>query len=853
MPEENLVVGIDARGAVTGATQYNGAVNSMTSTNAVAQTGMMALKSAFIGLFAVVGGGMVFRKVTKLTGEFEEVLAQVEGVTGATTRQMQAMEDVARELGATTRHTATNAGEGMLNLSRAGFEVAESQKMIKSTLTLATAGVIDLGESSEITANAIRQFKLESEDATRVADVFVNTANSANTNVRELAQGMSYAGPIAGNLGISIEETAGAIGTLSNAGIKGSRAGAGLRMIFTRLINPTTKAQKTLQKLGLTMEQVNPAEVGLIKAFENLAEAQMTAGESAKIFGTRQAVTGLVLSDNIETVKELTRENKNAGGTAERIAEIMRGTFNGAMLELKSTTQETALMMGDKLRPALKSVVRGATSFVRELAGIKVEGEKASLKIQALAGSVDVLVKSFALLATLSIPLVLKQIGVGLIALKGAILGIGGIMGSVLIPAVVLFATAYAGIKFGQWLAEFEPVAVGMQYMIQGIKSAFTILGLGVKAIWITIRETAKKYAINPVIKGFIWMQNQIGKTIALLLEQAEKITGKLASISGPYAKEVRKLRGKIISLKLAYRNSGVEAEKYLLKEKDLTEELAKATRKADKEVQKHIDTRNRAVKKIREQASAGEESNQRYVITDAFAGAVDETKKLVAGLLGMNKELKKGKLTAEEAGQVFELIKGEVSSIGSKLKNSVSPAVDFFKRTAKKTKEFFTGTKDAIKEGKDESEKFRMKWDDIKGTVASSMADIITTGQNLQSVVRNLANQLTRMAIQKAVMSAGTGGTEVPAGAKGLVAMANGGVVQAPTMALIGEKDEEAVMPLTRDREGRLGIRAEGSGGRKTEINIISPDAVGIEKTLLENPRLLQQMEQTKSQGYNL
>ena len=203
-----LLVAISARGAIAGARQYTGAVRSMTGANKMAAGSMGGLKSAAIKLFALIGGAVAFKVATKTIMDFQDTLAQLEGVTQATTAQMVIMEEVARRLGATTRFTASQAAEGLLNLSRAGFSVQESTAAIGSTLDLATAAMLDLGQASEIVATSIRQFGLEADEAQRVADVMVNTANSANATVQDVAQAMSFAGTAARAAGISIEEAA---------------------------------------------------------------------------------------------------------------------------------------------------------------------------------------------------------------------------------------------------------------------------------------------------------------------------------------------------------------------------------------------------------------------------------------------------------------------------------------------------------------------------------------------------------------------------------------------------------------------------------------------------------------------
>lgn len=147
--------------------------------------------------------------------------------------------------------------------------------------------------------------------------------------------------------------------------------------------------------------------------------------------------------------------------------------------------------------------------------------------------------------------------------------------------------------------------------------------------------------------------------------------------------------------------------------------------------------------------------------------------------------------------------------------------------------------------------------FDSVKRSMAGAFTDMITGAKSAGDAIKDLAGDITRMLIQRAIMKSLSGfGPAEPlpvTGARGLVAMASGEITRGPTAALIGERGPEAVVPLQRDERGVLGLGGGGRGDSNVTFNIISPDKRGVEDSLLRNPKLIQQMNQTYRQGYAL
>ncbi len=432
---------IDATGAVLGSKKVQTAFNRIRRSarrgifdlkrfNIAMATSTRRMRSFSLGGRALLGaftGFLIIRKMTKTIAEFEDTLASVKGVTGATAEEFQRLNDTARELGATTRFTASQAGEGLLALSRAGFTVDEAITALPQTLNLAAAGMIDLGEASRFVANTLRQFGLDASETQRVADSFVVTANNANTDVRALAEALKFVGPVAGALDRDLEEITGTLGVLANAGLQGTIAGTNLRGIFARLLDITPKAQKVISRLGISMDKLNPQTNSVAQIFKEFGDAGLQAGDAVKIFGRRNVAAALVLKANASVVEELTQKQRDLAGEAERVALIQEDTLGGAFRALRSAIEEAFLSIGDSgFTGALRGVVEITTDVIRVLTGFEDKVKGNIDQIRGIISALKALLTVFAAIIALKVALSFLTLLASLNPVTLAVIGLVG-------------------------------------------------------------------------------------------------------------------------------------------------------------------------------------------------------------------------------------------------------------------------------------------------------------------------------------------------------------------------------------------------------------------------------------------
>ncbi len=317
---------------------------------------VFSLRGAFIAL----AGGLVIGKMVRTIASFTQAMKAVQSViVGVTKNEMKQLEKAARQMGIVTKFSATEAAEGMQELAKNGLNVNEILDAIEPALNLAAAGNIELKEAADLATNSMSGFGLEAKDLTRIVDVYAGTAANANTDVRQLAEAMSFAAPVARGFGLTIEETAAAVATLSNSGIQASRAGTGLKRIITTLANPG----KVLKELmgGMSVETD-----GFEKTLIALSESAITAGTVVDKFGLIAGPAALLLSKDAKNLLKFANALREVTISAKGIADVKIDTIVGDFQKLNAAIDELFQIAGSAgFTGAIRSGTQALTEFFR--------------------------------------------------------------------------------------------------------------------------------------------------------------------------------------------------------------------------------------------------------------------------------------------------------------------------------------------------------------------------------------------------------------------------------------------------------------------------------------------------------
>lgn len=341
-----------------------GAATAALGASLVAVAGSVAVaRAAFVELKQQMTAAV------QTAGEFEQALVNAGARAEATDAQLRQMSEAALEAGQSSVFSANEAADALGFLAMAGFEVEEQTAALPGVLDLAAAGQLDLAEASDIASNVLTGFALEVDEIGRVNDVLAKTSTSANTNVQQLGQSMADAAPIAAATGQSVEEVSALLGTLANAGIRGSRAGRGLRTALARLQDPTDKMQSALADANTEVRTSDGEIRSLTAILADLEKGSEDVGTTiTQVFGRESgAVLQSVMNEGSEAVRELEEELQNSGGTAEEMAEKQIDTLQGSLKILKSQFEAVQIQLGGPLAEVFRQAVDIATTFFETL------------------------------------------------------------------------------------------------------------------------------------------------------------------------------------------------------------------------------------------------------------------------------------------------------------------------------------------------------------------------------------------------------------------------------------------------------------------------------------------------------
>lgn len=431
---------------------------------------------------APISGAAVagFTAAVKTTADFEAQMSRVEALSGSTAEQMEALEQKAREMGATTKFSATEAGEAFEYMALAGWKADDMAAGISGIMSLAAASGEDLATVSDIVTDALTAFGNSAEDAGHFADVLAAASSNSNTTVSMMGEAFKYVAPLAGSLGYSVDDVAVALGLMANSGVKASTAGTSLRSILSNLVDPSKEVTALMEQMGVALDDGNgnmlpfmdilnqlregfgdmkipmdefiseaerleaALDAGEITAAEyeitmdNLtdraygAEGALKAEAASAIAGQRglSALLAMVNASD-EDFAKLTSAIDGADGAAENMAEIMQDNLAGQLQILVSQLQELAISIGEILMPTIMKVVGGIQGFVDWLNSLD-EGTKEiivqiGLFVAALAPVLLVVGKVISVIGTITS-------GIG--ALMPVISTVGAVITGTVLPAI---------------------------------------------------------------------------------------------------------------------------------------------------------------------------------------------------------------------------------------------------------------------------------------------------------------------------------------------------------------------------------------------------------------------------------
>lgn len=639
---------------------------------------------------ALIAGGLGLSSTMKAYTDFEQGLANVKAISGATAQEMQILSKEARRLGAETAWSAKQVTDAETLLSQAGFKVNETVAALPGLLDMASAGTIDLSVATDIAAGTLRAFGLEASKSAHVADVLALTASRTNSDITGLGESLKYVAPVSKALGVSLEETGAALGMLADANIKGSQSGTVLRAAFSRLANPPRKAAKMINKLGFEAFDASGKMLPLDKVIGNLQKSMKGLTEKQKaqavstIFGV-EAMSGMLalVEQGPEKLKRLTTELEKSDGAAKKMANTKLDSLQGQITILQSATEGMKIELGERLAPYAKQFVTWFTAKIPDITN----------KIMEIADKISNLGHKFSQLS----PATKKSIGylaLGVVffaplsaAITGITKGITGLIG--------------IGGKLGRFFGIFKGATVAAEATTAAAAgtevAAGSVAGLGIAAKASAILLSPWTWGIGAATVAGVKLYRHLKKdsipAVQLFGEETSKATKEAI---GAYTKLDDEVRKKLMSFRFSNKKISKEAstevvknfnsmgiqikngidkhfnEAYetmqklftnskILSEKEETEILAKM-RNSNEAKKAEIDRYEKEINTILDNISKGKVANldQAYAKIDVLQGKMKESAvknlsdtEIQSKVILERMKAQQGTITAEQAAEV--------------------------------------------------------------------------------------------------------------------------------------------------------------------------------------------------------
>jgi TP901 family phage tail tape measure protein len=333
-----------------------------------------------------------------LAADYEQSMAILRAVSGATDAQMQQLRKTAIALGeditlpGVSAITATSA---MTELAKAGLSVEQAMAAARGTLQLAAAGQIDAAAAAEVVAGALNAFNLSGDQATRVADLLAAAANASAADVTDMAYALRMTSAVAALSGQSIEDITTAIGLMANAGIKGSDAGTSLKTMLMRLASPTDEARAAMTALGVSVYDSSGAMRPLPDLVSQFSSALSVMTDEQKqaalttVFGADAIrAASIVLAAGREQYDALAKAVTRQGAAADLAGAQMTG-LKGKLEGVRSQLETLALRAAEPLLEPLSRAIGGLGELLASPQVSEAISAFATSIADALSGAID--------------------------------------------------------------------------------------------------------------------------------------------------------------------------------------------------------------------------------------------------------------------------------------------------------------------------------------------------------------------------------------------------------------------------------------------------------------------------------
>ena len=449
----------------------------------------------------------------KTTMDFDTAMSQVAATMGKTNEEITDLREFAKEMGATTAFSATQAAEGLNYMALAGYDSEKAMKMLPTVLNLAAAGCMDLGAASDMVTDAQTALGLSMEETTTMVDQMAQTSSKSNTSVEQLGNAILKIGPTAKSMSGGTRELNQVLGILADNGIKGEEAGTHLRNVLLSM--NTDKVKDAFHEMGVEIFDAQGNMRDLSEVFPELSAAMdgMTSEDRTamlqKLFNkTDLAAVNSLLDTSADRWKELGSAIEGSAGAAGQMADTQLDNMKGSLTLLKSALEGAGISIGEVLAPAIRKVAEWITGLVDKFNNLSPTAQKVIVVIGAIAAAIGpVLVVLGTVMGAIGNLLIyLPMISTALGVVKTAFTTLTGPIGiaiAIIVGLVILLVTHWDQVKAkaieikNAIVAAWNQLKTNITTIFNNIKTTITNVWNGITAAVSNAVSTVRNTVVN--------------------------------------------------------------------------------------------------------------------------------------------------------------------------------------------------------------------------------------------------------------------------------------------------------------------------------------------------------------------
>ena len=483
---------------------------------------------------AITGAiGGIFAASSKVGMEFEASMSKVQAVMGASTEELKALEKAARDAGAKTTKSASEAANALEYMGLAGWSVKESQEALMPVLRLSEAASMDLGLTSDLVTDSMSSLGLKMSEVGQSGlenylDMVAKTSNSSNTSIQQLMEGLIVVGGTAKNLNVPMEELNAIMGVMANRGLKGTESATALNSVLISMTTGAGQAGEAMEALGLNAFNADGSFKGLGNVFTELNDKLKGMTDEQKnyylaMIGGKTQVDALQkildgVGDEYEELKGKIIDSKDALNT---MADVMNDNSKGGIAQLKSALEEAGIAIYQTLKPAIASITEKIQEAVNWFNGLDESTKKNITTFAMIALGVGALL----LVVGALLPIIASAISI-FTALSAAGITVGAVMtfiNTTMLPVIAIIAAVVAACvllkaawdnNFGGIRDKTATVIDFVKSKIESIKNTFETVKSkcsefveSIKNMWQGIKDTI---ANNPIVATVTKVVNNV-------------------------------------------------------------------------------------------------------------------------------------------------------------------------------------------------------------------------------------------------------------------------------------------------------------------------------------------------------